>query len=103
MSDKVQFEQSFKVTAPTEQVATAWAEQHLRARGYSIFPPGEKWEALGNFMQRIGISNYSSITRSIKYWIARGENLPIRRTASGRVIELLSNPAFDEFCQRNKS
>jgi hypothetical protein len=90
------------IAAPTKDAINGEFVKLLREQGYHVEPPGPRWETKQVFMKRIGLRNHDSIDGSIAAWEGRGNTLPIRRTPTGRIIELRSNREFDLFCQRNK-
>ncbi len=77
--------------------------EHLRERGYSVSHPHETWEKPYLFLDRIGRCRNFPLRASIREWRRRGGTVLVLDGLSGRVIELLSNPAFEAFCRRNKT
>lgn len=86
------------VKAGGEQVVTDYCIAHLRARGFAVTPPNENWELMKNFLKRLDISAMH---------FHRCMKIPHRPDAlfyptPRRVMEILSNPAFDAFAKRHK-
>lgn len=75
---------------------------HLRDQGYNVSAPKETWEKPREFLDRIGRNRNFPLRASIREWHRRGGTVLSLDGVTGRVIELLSNPAFDAFCRRNK-
>ena len=96
------FKVTLDVTAESEEHITGWAVSHLQRLGYHVAAPNEKWETPTELMRRIGLSKSETLHASIKVWAGRGRPVPTHRTATGRLMELVSNPDFDAFCRRNK-
>jgi len=103
MSDNVKYEVSLRVSAGNEEAVTEFAKNHLRALGWNVSAPHNRWEKLGDFMRRIGITNYDSLHRSIDLFRERGGTIIVDRTETGRTTGLLSNRDFDKFAVRNKN
>lgn len=103
MSDEVQYKITLDLTAKSESLFTDLCVAHLRERGFNVTEPNEQWETLGAFMRRVGLRRNESFHESLRAWEERGHNI-FRRNgkSSNRIIELLSNPAFDAFCRRYK-
>jgi uncharacterized protein with von Willebrand factor type A (vWA) domain len=88
--------------AATQDEINARMAAHLRDQGYHVAEPHDTWETLTRFMRRIGLHKSESFHESLRAWEERGNKIFRRAGPSGRLIELLSNPAFDAFCRRNK-
>ena len=102
MSDRVNFKVTLDVTAASEDAVTEFAIGHLRGRGYTVSAPHAKWEPLGEFMRRLGLSRHEAVHRYIHSWEARGHSIPVRLGPTKSLRELCSNPEFDAFCEGKK-
>lgn len=87
----------------TEQIQTASAIAHLKERGYNVAAPYSKPERAGDFMRRVGITNWESLHRDIALWQDGGSTLVVRYYPGGRIREIESNSAFDKFVVRFKT
>lgn len=82
----------------SETAVTAFCILHLKERGYHVSSPNEKWETITDFRRRLGIHS-ETVRKALadplcpQVQVHRGEK---------RIIELVSNPAFESFCLRNK-
>jgi hypothetical protein len=99
-SSKLQTPFAFTLTvkADGEKVVTDYCIAHLRERGYAVTPPNENWELMKNFLKRLGISAMH-FNRCMK--IPHRPDVLVYPSAT-RVMEILSNPAFDAFVKRHK-
>jgi hypothetical protein len=61
------------------------------------------WERPADFCRRLGIFNHR-LNWNLTRWQVRGGQPVIldRRGKSGRIVGLISNPAFEQFCRQNK-
>jgi len=84
-----------------DAVVTEFAVKHLRERGYNVAPANSKWEKKKDFMRRLGLTHHESVNRDVQLWKKRGGTVEVQRSPTGYLREILSNPAFDEFCQRH--
>lgn len=100
MSAPVTF--TLSLQALTSDALNAAMIAHLEEQGYGITAPHEAWETPRAFLRRIGLRSHETLQRSIELWNRRGHHLQCSRGPTGRIKELLSNPAFDAFCRRNK-
>jgi hypothetical protein len=85
-----------------ELAMIAFAKTYLKERGYSVSPPNAKWEKTGEWRHRLKLNWRTSLNDLIEQWQGRGHHIPVSRGPTGRLKELLSNKAFDEFCVRFK-
>jgi len=82
-----------------EETLRAWAIGFLEKQGWSVRPPNERWEKVNDYCRRLRIHS-ETLRRA-----AEKPERPIAiiiRGASGRILELLSNPDFDSFVTRHK-
>lgn len=86
----------------SSEALTAAMIKHLEELGYGVTEPNENWETPAEFLRRVGLRKHELLRRSIRYWEERGHTVLCNRGPHGRIKELLSNPAFDTFCRRNK-
>jgi len=86
----------------TEACVTEFAVKHLRERAYHVAPPHAQWEKKKDFMRRLGLTHHESVNRDVTLWKKRGGTVEVQTSPRGYLREILSNPAFDEFCQRHK-
>ena len=84
----------------SEAVLESWAVSFLRERGYDVAAPNETWETLSQFCERLGISPNNVRARFIDNPIA--PKILTHRGLTGRILQILSNAAFDAFCLKNK-
>lgn len=91
------FTATLNITAKSENALTEYALQHLKERGYHVTRPKENWESVRDFLKRVKMNRHEKLSRKLKKWEERGYKIPVRRGKSGRAIELLSNPKFEEF------
>jgi len=90
---------SLAITGSNEETLRAWAIKLLEAQGWSVRPPNERWEKVTDYCKRLRIHS-ETLRRA-----AERPERPIAiiiRGASGRILELLSNPDFDAFVTRHK-
>ena len=92
----------FSIDAPSQEDIDRKFIEYLRDRGYHVAEPNEAWETLAEFMRRNRLRKNESFHAALTAWEARGHKILRLVGKSGRIIELLSNPAFDAFCRRNK-
>lgn len=86
------------VAPDTEQMiekTKAWLKLH----GYGIYRLGE-WEAPRVFCERVGISP-STLARKMKS--RKCPEVEVERGPSGRLLRILSNPAFEQFCDARET
>jgi len=97
MTDEVSI--SFQISAPNEAALETWAIKHLEERGYSVRAAHQNWETAKEFCARLHV-HWQTLDRNMA---AQGcPNVIVRRGATGRLIEILSNADFDAFITRNK-
>lgn len=90
---------SLQISAPNEAALETWAIKHLEERGFSVRAAHDEWESTKEFCARLHI-HWQTLDRNMS---APGcPNVVVRRGATGRLIEILSNEHFDEFITRNK-
>lgn len=87
------------VTAESEEVMEREFCKYLRERGWYVAPPNENWEALGEFIKRVGLSGHDAFYRRLDEWEQRGQVIPIRRDKRKYIRDILSNVAFDAYCK----
>lgn len=75
------------------------AETWLNLHGYGIHPLGE-WEPPTALCTRLGISS-STLARKMKS--GKCPKVKVDRGPSGRLLALISNPAFDKFCNAKEA
>lgn len=97
MSDRVSF--TLQIEAPDETALEKWAIAHLEERGFSVARPHENWETVRAFCKRLRITYMTFARNKIR---PGAPNVVTRNGHTGRVIEILSNPAFDAFITANK-
>lgn len=86
------------ITAQSEDSFIRFATHFLRNLGYEVVPPHEKWERPKDFNNRLHLCKHGLSRALSKY------NAPICkviRSKTGRILNVLSNAAFDEYCRRN--
>lgn len=88
------------VTSDCEEALEKYCVDFLKGRGFNIAAPNAKWETVGDFKKRLGIS-YMTVGRKIKPWPGRPSVL-LQRGKQNRIVALLSNPDFDAYCVANK-
>jgi len=88
-------------TSGRDAVVTEFAMKHLRERGYNVASPHWKWEKKKDFMKRLGLTHHESVNRDVALWKKRGGTVEVQLSPTGYLREILSNPAFDEFCRRH--
>lgn len=93
------FRVTLDVTADNEDVVEPWAIKFLVDRGFNVVAPNAKWESVGDFKKRLGIS-YMTISRKVRPTPGR-PNVVIQRGKS-HIIAILSNPDFDAYCVNGK-
>ena len=99
MSDGVRFEATFNVTGESEEHVTAFCVAHLRERGFDVAPANQEWEQMNEFCRRLKI-HHMTFYRAMEQ--PDRPNVLVKRGATGRFVEILSNPAFDAFVTRRK-
>lgn len=88
--------------APDQGMINLKLVAYLRDQGYHVADPNDTWETITQFLRRNGLRKYESFHRALRAYEGRGNKIYRRVGKTGRIIELLSNPAFDAFCRRNK-
>lgn len=93
------------VSADNEDVVEPWAIKFLQDRGFNVVAPNTKWESVGAFKDRLGIS-YMTVSRKVRPLPER-PNVVIQRSRTAtdklpRIIAILSNPDFDAYCVNGK-
>jgi hypothetical protein len=86
--------------APNDKALFEWAKQYLEESGYSVRPPGERWENVTAFCRRLHIHT-ETLRRASEH--PQRPNAVIHRGPSGRILELLTNADFDAFVLRHKN
>jgi hypothetical protein len=108
MSEAIEFRTLLQVGGVAhEKALTEFAIRHLTERGYNVSNPAEKWETPGELIKRLGIC-YETFYRGLN---REGRpNVMVRRTAgaqsrtgTGRIRDICSNAAFDEFLLRGRN
>lgn len=87
---------TLSLECPTTEALNDAMIAHLQGQGYHVDPPGKKWEKPAEFCARVGLK-IGHFREKVEHPCA-----PFRLTnrgKSGRVLEILSNRAFDEFCR----
>lgn len=93
------------VTCPSEEILEQYCVDFLTGRGFNVARPNEKWETVGQFKDRLGIS-WMTVTRKVKAQPGRPNVLlqysSDKKSKRKRILAILSNPDFDAFCVQNK-
>ena len=83
------------ITADSEPAFEEHAIKFLRMKGYSVSVPYSKWETIKEIADRLGVAA-STVSRRIENH--RRPNIQLDRSKTNRVLYVLSNAAFDNFC-----
>lgn len=100
MKDAPPFKVTLDVSGDSEVIVEKWARDFLVGRGFNVTEPHGKWESVGDFKKRLGIS-YMTVSRKVKETLNRPA-VTIQRGSQNRIIAILSNPDFDAYCVANK-
>lgn len=88
------------VTAQCDTQLEGFCVRFLKERGFNVTAPHAKWETVGDFKTRLGIS-YMTVSRKTKDTPNR-PNVELQRGSQKRIVAILSNPDFDAYCVANK-
>jgi hypothetical protein len=83
-----------------DKLRELWAIKFLRERGYDVARANEHWEKTNAFCWRLKI--HTETLRRALLKSVRPTVLVRRGEKTGRIMEILSNPAFEAFLTRNK-
>lgn len=86
------------VTAESEEIMATEFARYLKDRGWHVAPPHEHWEALGKFIERVGLRGHDAFYRRFDEWTKRGQSIPLLKK-NKRLMGLLSNSSFDAYCK----
>lgn len=96
-----EFRVTLNVSADNEDVVEPWAIKFLEGRGFNVVAPNAKWESVGEFKKRLGIS-YGTVAAKCKTKANR-PNVQIQRgSLNKQIVAILSNPDFDAYCVNGK-
>lgn len=85
------------VCADNEDVVEPWAIQFLEGRGFNVVAPNAKWESVGEFKKRLGIS-YGTVANKVRPRAERPTVLVQHGPLNKQIVAILSNPDFDAYC-----
>lgn len=89
------------VTSQSEEVLEKYCVTFLTERGFNVTRPHTKWESVGDFKDRLGIS-YGTVAKKVRDTPRRPNVVIQRGEKSKQIVAILSNPAFDAYCVANK-
>ena len=105
MMNQVRYKATFELETTSEAAATEFAIGHLKERGYSVTAPNAKWETVGEFNKRLGISK-QGVRRALK---RAGCPHVIIQLSDGkgpggkRITGICSNSEFEAFLLKRKN
>ena len=97
-ANNARFEARLDITAKSEAEFVRFAVHFLRNRGYDVSEPNAKWETPKEFNSRLNLCPHG-LSRALNRY--KHPICSVHRTPTGRIREVLSNHAFDEYCRKN--